>query len=47
MYSSIRFRKSTSPQNRLLNILIGNRKQEVDDFVGGDDVLTLIDECIL
>ena len=30
----IRFRKSTPPQNRQLNVLIGNSKQQVDDFVG-------------
>ena len=27
------FRKSTPPQNRQLNILISNDKQQVDDFV--------------
>ena len=30
----LRFRKSTHPQNRQLNIPIGNIKQQVDDFVG-------------
>jgi len=34
MYLLISFRMSTPPQNRQLNILIGNSKQYVDDFVG-------------
>ena len=34
MYLLISFRKSTSPQNRQLNILISTSKQLVDDFVG-------------
>ena len=33
-YLLISFRKSTPPQNRQLNILIGNSKQQVVDFVG-------------
>ena len=31
---SISFRKSTPPQNRQLEFLISNSKQQVDDFVG-------------
>ena len=34
MHLLISFRKQTHPQNRQLNILIGNREQGVDDFVG-------------
>jgi hypothetical protein len=34
MYILISFRKSTPQQNRQLNILIGNSKQQVDDLVG-------------
>ena len=34
MYSLIGFRKSTSTQNRTLDILISNSKQQIDDFVG-------------
>ena len=34
MYLLISFRKSTPPQNRQLNILIGNSKRSVDEFVG-------------
>ena len=34
LYSVISFRKSTSPQNRQLNIKISTSKQSVDYFVG-------------
>ena len=33
MYLLISFRKSTPPQNRQLNIVTKNSKQQVDDFV--------------
>ena len=36
---SISSRKSTPPQNRQLNVLISNSKQQVDNFVGGVDFL--------
>ena len=34
MHSFIGFRKSTPPQHRQLNILVGNSRQYVDDFMG-------------
>jgi len=33
MYLLISFSKPTPPKNQQLNILIGNSKQQVDDFV--------------
>ena len=47
MYSSISVRKSTTPQNRQLNILISNSKQEVEIFLGGVDIVKLINEYIM
>ena len=35
MYWLISFRESTPPQNRQVNIVVSNNKQQVDDFVGG------------
>ena len=47
MYLLISFRKSNPPQNRQLDILISDSKQQVVDFCGGVDFLKFINECIL
>ena len=39
--------KSTPPQNRQLNILMSHSEQEVDDFVGGVDIVKLINQDIM
>ena len=44
---SISLRKSNPPQNRKIDISIGNGEQPVDDFVGRVDLLKLINEYIV
>ena len=47
MYSSISFGRSTTPKNRQLDMIISDSKQQVDGFVGGVDLIKLIDTYIL